>query len=77
MKEYKHFRMEALVAKRDVVPAYDEVVFEGDTTKLVSKFTSWRTDVVQAIASAAELPKLSEDEEMIIVVRLVTDEDEN
>ena len=69
MKDYKHFEMTALIAKLDVVPAYDEIVFEGDESKLVTKFQSWRTDIVQAIAKAANLAPLSDDEEMIIVVR--------
>ena len=74
MKDYKHFEMTALIAKPDVVPAYDEIVFEGDESKLVTKFQSWRTDIVQAIAKAANLAPLSDDEEMIIVVRQCKDE---
>jgi len=72
MKDYKHFRMEALVAKSGVVPGYDEVILE-EPGKMITKFTSWRTDIVQAVAKAANLPELSDDEEMIIVVRRNSD----
>jgi hypothetical protein len=69
VKDYAHFKIEALVAKQGVVPGYDEVVFEGDDGKSVAKVISWRTDVAQAVAKAANLPNLSADEEMIIIVR--------
>lgn len=68
MEDFEHFRIEAAVAKRGVVPGYDEVVLE-EADKMVTKHISWRTSVVQAIAKAAELPELKGDEEMIIVVR--------
>jgi hypothetical protein len=74
MKDYEYFQMEALVAKRGTVPAYDEIILE-EPHKMVTKFTSWQTNIVQEVAKAANLPELKDDEEMIIVVRQKKDED--
>ena len=70
MKDYEEFKMVALRAnKGDTVPKYDEMVFTDGGQSCITEFTSWRTDIIQAVAQAAGLARLKEDEEMIIVVK--------
>lgn len=70
MKEYEEFKMVALRAKKgDIVPAYDEIIFTDKGKDCVIEFSSWRTDIVQAVAKAALIGELEENEEMIIVVK--------
>ena len=70
MKDYQEFQMTALVvSKDDVIPRYDETIFEDNQAGFVHKFMSWRTDIVQAVAKAASCPPLKEGDEMIIIVK--------
>ena len=70
MKDYEHFKMVALRAKKgDTIPRFSETVFVGNGKDCVVEFTSWRTDVIQAVAEAALLGALGEDEELIIIVK--------